>query len=512
VPADPHLPVRLLGLNDLHGHLTGRGLSYTDPYTGRTGPTGGIAALAAQLRARRRHDPGRTLIVHSGDMIGGSPPEAALLRDEPVIRILNRLGLVAGTPGNHEFGNGLPELLRLVHGGDGFEGQNFPMISSNIVRRDTRQPLFPPFLITEVDRIPIAFLGATVTSTPLLTTPATTDDLIFLDEARAVRHHLPHLHNLGVHAIVLLLHEGGKQSRFPHGDVSARVSDIAAALPEVGVVMAAHTHHSINTHVDGRLVIQAAPFGRAFTDVHLTLDRSTGRIAAAHGDLVPVWADSPTEPDIHRVVEQALTATAARTARTVNTSARRLTAGRDDGATPAGESALGNLIADALRTATGADLAFVNPGGIRTCIPAGPVTWGDLFAVLPCGNNLITCSLTGAQIWDLLGQQSRHRFRRNLEVSGLHYTYRRHPDHGGDITGMWAGPPHQRQRTIRRDAGERYTVAVNTFLAAGGDGYRSLRDAQRVRHHGTELDALISHLSTLPTPFNASIENRITRT
>ncbi|GIG00090.1 bifunctional metallophosphatase/5'-nucleotidase [Catellatospora citrea] len=501
--------VRLLGLNDLHGHLTGRGLAYTDPYTGRTGPVGGVATLAAMIRQRRRAHAGPTFVVHSGDMTGGSPAEAALLRDEPVIRVLNQLGLLVGTPGNHEFGAGLPEFLRLVRGGDGFEGQNFPLISANILHRPTGRTLFPPYLVTAAGGTKIGFIGATVRFTPLLTSPGTVDDLDFLDEVDAVRACLPELRAQGVHAIVLLLHEGGHQQTLPGGEVSARVNEIAASLPEIGVVMAAHTHHSIHTYVGNTLVMQAAPFGRAFCDVRITLDPRTGRIATADGELVPVWADGAAEPDVAAIVDHALTATAEATGRVVAVSSRHLVSGRDGGATHAGESPLGNLLADAMRATTGAHVAFTNPGGMRAAIPAGAVTWGDLFGVLPSGNDLISCTLTGAQIWELLAQQRRHRFRRNLAVSGLHYRYRPHDEHGGEVVEIRLGPAGQRGAPIRPDASQRYRVAVNSFLAAGGDGYRALLGGAEVVGHGSELGALVEYVATLPSPFDAAIEDRI---
>ena len=110
------------GSTDFHGNLTGAGQSYTDPYSGFRGAAGGAAVLARYLLERRRANPDATVLVHSGDMIGASPPESGLLQDEPTIRVLNQIGFDVGTPGNHEFDEGLEELLRLVNGGP----SNFP--------------------------------------------------------------------------------------------------------------------------------------------------------------------------------------------------------------------------------------------------------------------------------------------------------------------------------------------------------------------------------------------------
>jgi 2',3'-cyclic-nucleotide 2'-phosphodiesterase (5'-nucleotidase family) len=192
-------------------------------------------------------------------MVGGGPPKGALLRDEPVIRVLNGLGFLAGTPGNHEFDRGLPELLRLTRGDEEFAGQNFPLISANIVETATGRPVFRPGLTVGIQGVPVAFVGATTVFTPALTSPGATDWLTFLDEAGAIDRQVSHLRDQGVQAVVLLLHEGGKQTSFPSGTVSPRVSEITAAVPGLKVVPAGHTHHTLNSQVKGCLVVQPAP-------------------------------------------------------------------------------------------------------------------------------------------------------------------------------------------------------------------------------------------------------------
>jgi 2',3'-cyclic-nucleotide 2'-phosphodiesterase (5'-nucleotidase family) len=525
---DRYLDVRLLGVSDLHGHLTGKGLAYTDPCTGIRAPAGGAGALAAEIGRRRAAAPDRTVLVHSGDMIGGGPPESTMLRDEPTIRVLNLMGFDVGTPGNHEFGNGIGELLRLVRGGappgggELFEGQRFPMVSANIVDHVTRQPVFPPYAVKLIGGVPIAFTGATLTLTPLLITPGGTDGVEFLDEVESVNACVHELSRRGIKAIVLLLHEGGRQAAFPHGDVSPRVADVVGALDHVDVVIAGHTHSVLNSTVNGRLVVQSSAFGKAFSDVRLVVDRDRRRVVTASASIVPVWRYSPPDavgpryevpqdPAVQAVVDAARREVAPLTDQVVNTAARDLCAGRDDGATPAGESPLGNLIADAQRWATGAQFAFVNPNGIRGKLGAGTILWGDLFALQPAGNHLVTMHLTGAQIWELLGQQARVRFKRNLEVSGLHYAYRSTDSGAGVIDSVHEGPPGDTSRPVRPDAARVFTVTVNAFLAAGGDGYKALTEGRRRVTGPHELDALVNYVSGLPSPVDYWIERRIVR-
>jgi 5'-nucleotidase len=195
----------------------------------------------------------------------------------------------------------------------------------------------------------------------------------------------------------------------------------------------------------------------------------------------------------------------------VNYAARDLRAGRDDGACAAGESPLGNLIADAYRHVTGARFAFVNPGGIRAMLPAGAVTWGDLFSAQPAENDLVTVDLTGAEIWQLLGQQNNHHFKRNLELSGLHYTYRLGPSGEGSIEAVYEGRVGDHGRPVPPDDGLLYPVVVNEFLAAGGDHYSVLCQGRNRCHRMKELEALATYIAGLPRGFDSAIEGRITQ-
>jgi 2',3'-cyclic-nucleotide 2'-phosphodiesterase (5'-nucleotidase family)/predicted AlkP superfamily phosphohydrolase/phosphomutase len=526
-----YFDAHLLGINDFHGNLTGAGQIYTDPYSGFRGAAGGAAVLARYLLERKRAHPDTTLLVHSGDMVGASPPESGLLQDEPTIRVLNQIGFDVGTPGNHEFDEGLDELLRLVNGGPSnfppgstFEGMDFPLISANIVDADTQKPIFPPYLIKRIKGVPIAFIGATTVTTPTIVEQGAVDGLEFLDEATAVNRYVPKLKAKGVEAMVLLIHEGGTQDRFPFGTISPRISDVTRALdPEVDVVMSGHSHTALNSRVDGRLVVQASSFGRAFEDVRLTLDYKTRDVAAASAELLPAWTYNPPDiadpahavagdPAVQAIVDDAVEQVAPLVNRVVNVAATDLLAGRDGGANAAGESPLGNLIADAQRSAMDTQFAFMNPGGIRARIQAGEVTWGELFAVQPFANDLVKMDLTGAQIWTLLGQQFQTPSNRILEISGLHYRYHLTSPTTGVIDAVFAGPPGDDSQPVPNDASVTYTVTVNSFLAGGGDGFTVLRDGTNRVVGPVDLDALVEYIESLPTPFTSKIEGRIVLT
>jgi len=174
----------------------------------------------------------------------------------------------------------------------------------------------------------------------------------------------------------------------------------------------------------------------------------------------------------------------------------------------AGESALGNLIADAQRASVGADFAVMNPGGIRADIAAGNVTWGALFTVQPFGNTVVKLTMTGQQIYDLLNQQwgaPQPSGGRMLQISGFGYTWNSAVPEGG-----------QRVVEVHNQSGPislaaTYTVAANNFIAGGGDNFTVLTQATHQVGGPVDLDALVTHVQSLPQPFSASIDGRITR-
>jgi 2',3'-cyclic-nucleotide 2'-phosphodiesterase (5'-nucleotidase family) len=523
-----YFDAHLLGINDFHGNLTGAAQIYTDPYSGFRGAAGGAGVLARYLLERKRANPDTTLLVHSGDMIGASPPESGLLQDEPTIRVLNEIGFDVGAPGNHEFDEGLDELLRLLNGGPSqfppgstFEGQDFPLVSANIVDADTKEPIFEPYLIKRIKGVPVAFIGATTVTTPTIVEQGAVEGLEFLDEAEAVNSYVPELKRRGVEAMVLLIHEGGTQDRFPFGTISPRISDITKALdPEVDLVMAGHSHTALNSRIDGRLVVEASSFGRAFEDVRITLDHRTKDVVATSATLQGVWTYNPPDiadpahavagdPGVQAIVDDAVEQTAPLVSRVVNTAATDLLAGRDGGANAAGESPLGNLIADAQRAEMDTQFAFMNPGGIRGRIQAGEVTWGELFAVQPFANDLVKMDLTGAQVWTLLGQQFQTPSNRILEISGLHYRYHLTSPTTGVIDAVFVGPPGDDSTPVPNDASVTYSVTANSFLAGGGDGFTVLRDGTNRVVGPVDLDALVEYVEGLPTPFTSQIEGRI---
>jgi 2',3'-cyclic-nucleotide 2'-phosphodiesterase (5'-nucleotidase family)/predicted AlkP superfamily phosphohydrolase/phosphomutase len=521
---------QLLAINDVHGNLTDSGLTYTDPYTGVKDAAGGIATLTTYLKKAKATDPHDTVTIEAGDMVGASPPASALLRDKPTLDALNRMGIDVGTLGNHEFDRGVTELLRQVNGGTStvdpsitFAKLDFPVVDANVISDKTGQPLLSPFTIKVVGGVPVAFIGATTTTTPTIVTTGGTTGVHFIDEATAINGVVHRLENTGIHAFVAVVHEGGSQTTYPVGTVNDRIHDIAANLdPAVSVLISGHSHTVVDTRVNQTLVIQASSFTRAYDQVHLLMDRSKRTIAASWASVQPVWENTPPlssdpsapavqpDPAVQKIVDAALTATDPVTQQVINTAAADIPSQREGGATPAGESPAGDLIADAQRYYAKTQLAFVNTGSVRAGLTAGPVTYGDLFTMQPFQDDYVdTFSLTGTQVWALLQQQLEAGTGGVMQIAGLHFTYAG-TQGAGTITGVWLGPAGDNSTPIPNDASQDYTGTANSFMIGGGDGFTVLEGASNiVQTADAELVPLVNYVATLPNPFTYGTDGRI---
>src|SRR3954469_3850610 len=417
-PAQAHqthraVDLQVLGVNALHGNLE------PTPVSGR--PAGGVAYLGSYLAAAKAADPRGTIIAHAGDAVGASPLISSWFHDEPTIEATNLMNFDVGTLGNHEFDEGGTEMLRLIRGGhredgkqfkDGtdtsdpdFPGADYPYVSANVTYVDSGRYVLPPFTILHREGIPVGVIGVTTTETPSIVVPDAVAPFAFGDISDAVNKQVRILHRLGVHTIVVLAHAGGFMTPAP--PAREIIDETRQMDPDVDLVVAGHTHSLLNTRVNNALVVQAFRYGTAFDKVTLTVDRRTRDVVDSTADVVTTYTAGVTpQPDLSQLVQTFKDRIAPVSSRVVGTAAAAVN--RDGtGLTPAGESALGDLIADAQAHETGAQIGLMNPGGIRANIAAGTVTFGALFSVQPFDNGLVKMTLTGAQLKAILEQQFR---------------------------------------------------------------------------------------------------------
>lgn len=505
--------LQVLGVNDLHGNL--------EPTLVSGRQAGGVAYLGSYLAAAKAADPKGTIIAHAGDTVGASPLISSWFHDEPTIKATNLMRFDVGTLGNHEFDEGGTEMLRLIRGGhrddgkqlkDGvdtsdpdFPGADYPYVSANVTYADSGKYVLPPFTIVRREGVPVGIIGVTTTETPSIVVPDAVAPFRFGDLSDAVDKQVKVLNKLGVHTIVVLAHAGGFQD--PGKDPAGEILDETRQMsPDVDLVVAGHTHSFLNTRVNNALVVQAYKYGTAFDKVTLTVDRRTRDVTASTADVVTTYDDGVApQADLAGLVQTYKDRIAPVSSRVVGTAASAAT--RDP--TAAGESALGDLIADAQAHETGAQIALMNPGGIRADLKAGQLTFGDLFAVQPFDNGMVSMSLTGAQVKAILEQQFPATGDKILQISGLKETYDKTRAEGDRITSLTLadGTPI--------DPAATYTVACNSFLATGGDGFTVFKEGTNVTSFGSDIDAFEHHVESLSQPFavpDPATAPRITRT
>ena len=553
----PTVTTQLLAFNDFHGNI--------DPPTGSGGlvngtPAGGAEYLATWLKKLRGESTATySTTVLAGDNIGASPLVSAAFHDEPAAEMLSAMNVDISSVGNHEFDEGIDELKRIQFGGchptdgcqdgDGYAGAKFTYLAANVVSKATGEPILRPFTVRLYDGVPVAYVGMTLEGTPRIVNPAGIASVQFEDEVATANQYAKILSGLGIRAMVLLVHEGGAQNAPPSpldpsgcANFAGPITDIAKRLrPEYGLVVSGHTHRFYscalpNAQSGNVVVTSAGSAGVLVTNINASLDKNSGRFTGVSAKNVIVengvrnpdgtWArDGAGNPlrnpalvdsEIKAIADKYRTAVAPIANRIVGS----ITGDIATTTTPAGESPLGDVIADAqLRytTSAGGQIALMNPGGIRAPLiysnsaggeAPGEVTYGECFTVQPFNNLVVTQSFTGAQLKDVLEQQfvgfAGQTAQRILQVSaGFTYTYSASAPAGQKVSNMALNG-----QAI--DLAATYKVTTNDFLANGGDGFTNLTfGTGRVTAPGFDIDALVAYLGT--GPISPGPANRITR-
>jgi 5'-nucleotidase len=574
---DAVVHVQILSFNDFHGNL--------EPPTGSSGrvgttDAGGVSYLATHLKSLAAQNP-NSIVVSAGDNIGASPLTSALFHDEPTIDALNAMNVKLASVGNHEFDEGVAELKRIQKGGcnptDGckfepsYVGAKFPYLSANVVVDPTKAqlaavtasnaklakqkkacarqkhktksckatlkrkprpkpqptPLFSPYSIQTIGGVKVGFIGEVLKGTPTIVTPTAVAGLRFLDEAPTANRYAAELKKKGVNAIVLVIHQGDETAAGADpnacnttsgGDLDKIVDGLS---PDISVVLSGHTHLWYVCNRAGHLVSEAGSFGRLITSVDLSVDSATGKVVGATAKNVTVTRDVAPDPTVQAIVDKAKAEAAPLANRVIGS----ISADLSRSANRAGESALGDVIADAQLASTspankgGAVIAFMNPGGIRADFvatqssggeAAGQVTYGEAFTVQPFANVMTVKTMTGDMIKRLLEQQFDNPTAgqsKVLQVStGFTYSY--------DLT----KPAGQRvdAASIKLNGAavvptQQYQVAMNSFLAAGGDGFTVFNEGTNQLGGDVDIDALVAYFGS-KTAVSPGPQNRITRT
>lgn len=555
---DRTVDVQLLSFNDLHGNLeppAGSAGAVTERQadgTTKSVPAGGMEYLATSLRTARQGHP-YSITAAGGDMIGASPLLSGLFHDEPTIEALNKLKLDVTAVGNHEFDEGATELARMQNGGchptEGcyekgkkFRGADFPYLAANVTSEKTGKPILKPYTVWQKNGVKIGFIGVTLEGTPNVVTASGVKGLKFADEIETINKYAKELDRQGVKSIVALIHEGGMPSTNAYNDscdsqgpgsgISGPIVDIAKGVsPKVDALITGHTHQAYVCTVpdpagNPRMVTSAASFGKLYTDTTLTYDRRTN-------DIVRTAVKSPKSANhvVRRDQPKAadMTQLIARWGKLAAPVANRpqgyISADINGRGSEAPEKPLGDLIADAQLAGLsapdkgGAQIALMNPGGIRSDLVYkasggegdGVVTYGEAFTVQPFTNMMNVVDLTGAQLVTALQQQvsgPNAADPKILQVSkGLTYTL--------DMTKSGAARvvvDTVKLNGVALDPAKTYRVAMNEFLAGGGDGFPALVGTNKLVG-ASDLDVFDAYLaanSSASAPMAPPASGRIT--
>lgn len=514
----PQGPVtlNLVSMNDFHGNLEPSRyvLRHADGKE-ETMRAGGAEAVAAALQAWRKQDKD-LLLVSTGDIVGASPALSSLWADEPTIEVMNMLGLRASAVGNHEFDGGRKELLRQQNGGcdsphptrackftPNFGGAKFTYLGANVIDSATGKPVIPGFKIETVKGIKVGLVGVVLKDTPNMVVASGIAGLRFGDEAEAINAALPAMRAAGAQVIVALVHQGGRTVEAPLqagcSQLKGDIVDVVKKIdPSVKLVLTGHSHQGYLCEVEGRTVTQADTAGHLLTRVSMQVEPSTGAVSNLKvSNVVMKPGEYPADPKmtafVAQVKERSKEALTRPIARVAGAPVLRKT-------NDSGESVLGNMIADAALDSVrdlGAQLAFMNNGGIRRDLEAGPdgmVAFGQAQVVLPFGNTTVVMNLTGAQIRALLERQWAGGVDSNssvLQVSeGFSYAWDPKRPEGSRLV-----PGSVKLNGKELEDGATYRIATNNFLAEGSDGYPEFgKGTARVDTGLRDLDGFIAYL------------------
>jgi len=549
--------VKLIAINDFHGNIevpaANNGGSVvlkdsTNPAgtTVRAGGAAYLATLVKQLKAKNAN----SIVVGAGDMIGASPATSTLTHDEAAVDILNQIGLEVTSVGNHEFDHGKNELLRIQNGGcyvgglvghdtcinnASFAGASYRYLSANVVDSTTGKPLFPATYVKQFDGVSVGFIGLTLKDTPGVVTSTGVAGLTFLDEIATINTQAAQLRANGISAVVVLIHQGGQTVATTLNDqtcpnLSGDILPIVDALSaDVDVVVSGHTHQEYVCRRNGKLLTSTGFYGSAVTEIDLTITpgahvtNAVANTVAVINDLntaVPAgYAILTKDAKIDAAVQRYVDLSATLKNAVVGTISADIKRALLPGSTPTrdetAEGPMGDVMADVyLAGGPKADIAFINPGGVRADLiykNGGQVTYGDLLTVSPFGNTLATADLTGAQLVRLLEQQweaancsaktGANGCGRMLQPSsGFSYTWNAaQPSGAADGQGNRIVPGSLKLNGEPIDPSKTYRITFNSFMAPGpGDNFSVItRTGTHITNSGViDIDAFVGYMKS----------------
>lgn len=477
-PGTP-VPITILHVNDLHGAL----LSTSEA----GGSRGGVAELVGLIDRRCSAARGPVLLLDAGDAFQGTYI-SNMNHGEAMVDVMNLAGVDALALGNHEFDWGLDVLRARI------QQARFPFLAANLeAESEAMLKGVLPYTVLDADGVKVGVLGLTYHNLATIVLRSAIEGLRSLPPVESVRRYLPEL-GRACDLIIVLSHLGLEGDR-----------ELARAIPEIPVIVGGHSHQTLprGERIGDTLIVQVGTNGYYLGELILHFDRARNRIADMDrtGEVLKVTADGTPNAKVADVVAKWQAAANQAGSRVIGETATALRAARGE------ETALGNLITDAMRAADlgdgkRSDIALHNDGGIRADLDAGPITYAELYAVLPFDNTLVGIDLTGAQVKDML-EQGINDSSSEIQISGLTFTYTMSRASGQRVTQVLVnGRPLDTQRT--------YRLTTINYLHTHTQYARSLGKGTDVTFGPLCLDAVGDYIRA-HSPVHPQVEGRIQR-
>ena len=488
--------IQILHTNDIHGHL-----DVTDTVQG-AGTTafsqGGLVAMAQQIEKLRAKAPDRTLLVDAGDAWQGTYISNEN-KGQAVTQVMSLLRYDAQAVGNHDFDWGQDVLKQRT------EEASFPFLCANCVDAGGAVPTYlKPYAVKDLGIVRVAMIGLILPSAASIIKTTSLGGMRFLPLEQSVRKYLPEMRQQA--DLLIAITHVGLEPLIPSGDRA-----LAAAVPELDVIVGGHSHTALRaatsvTSANGKetVIVQTGAYSANLGDLELVIDPATKKISALptrSNELIPVAGTAGPKSDvvqkIQAIVDEKKAVGKKYTERVVGTLRNALSNPRE-------ECGLGNMIADGLleygrQQRWNSDVAFYNMAGVRASLPAGQITYGQLYQVLPFTNVVMNLDLTGTQLKAVFEAASGSAGR--LHVGGASWTYRfANPTGSRLLTATVGGQPVDDARI--------YHVVTIDYLFGGGDGHTEFKAATNAIYGDIEVDAVAAYM-TAHSPLDPKVEGRI---
>jgi 5'-nucleotidase / UDP-sugar diphosphatase len=479
------LKITILFFNDIHGYLS--------PFTikndaGEKVEVGGIARIAYLVDEIERENNSKgvkTFILIAGDILQGTPM-STVYKGKPDVESFNLIGVDAMTVGNHEFDFGLENFLSLKN------MAQFPIISSNIIYKESKEPLCDPSASFDLgENIKLTVIGATTKELLVTTKPTNVTKLDVFDPLEKVSELFEKAKDNG--PVVLLSHSRHETDRA-----------LAEAVPGLLAIIAGHDQilFSPRRESAGVPVFEAFEKGKYLGRLDIEIDRTTKKAKIAGSEYIPVSADVPKDKEVDELVTRYSSQLDDKFKEVIGKSAVFMDGER--GRIRYEETNLGNFTADILREYSGADMALINAGSLRASIDEGPVTVEGVFNAMPYSNEIVTTQITGEDLIKILTRSVMGTREDEdggfMHVSGLKFTIA-----GKEVKDILIGPEDS-----ALDLQKIYALAITDFIASGGDGYAIFKDKPQIKT-GLPLRELLVDTIRERKVISAKVEGRIVR-